>query len=67
MGDQKQTCGIIGGVEFNIVKWNGRYDRYENREAMLVYREGKMILRVPKKNPKSKPYRPKDVVAIDVK
>jgi hypothetical protein len=25
----------------NIIEWNRRYDEYENREARLVYREGR--------------------------
>jgi putative transposase len=35
---------IIGGIRLKIIGRDRRYDEYENREARLVYREGKMIL-----------------------
>jgi hypothetical protein len=35
---------IIGGIRMKIIEWDRRYDQYENREARLVYREGKLIL-----------------------
>ena len=57
---------IIGGIKLKIIGWDRRYDGYENGEARLVYRDGKMILWISKKIPKPKPYQPRDVIAIDI-
>jgi len=57
---------IIGGIRMKIIGWDRRYDGYENGEARLVYRDGKMILWISKKIPKPEPYQPRDVIAIDV-
>jgi IS605 OrfB family transposase len=57
---------IIGGVRLRIIGWDRRYDQYENGEARLVYRDGKMILWISKKIPKSEPYQPRDVIAVDI-
>jgi IS605 OrfB family transposase len=57
---------IIGGIRMKIIGWDRRYDQYENGEARLVYRDGKMMLWISKKIPKPEPYQPRDVIAIDV-
>ncbi len=57
---------IIGGIKLRIIGWDRRYDGYENEEARLVYREGKMILRISKRVPKPKPYQPRDAIAVDI-
>jgi IS605 OrfB family transposase len=57
---------IIGGIRLKIIGWDRRYDGYENGEARLVYRDGKMILWISKKAPKLKPYKPRDVIAVDI-
>jgi hypothetical protein len=57
---------IIGGIRLRIIGWDRRYDQYENREARLVYRDGRMILWISKKMSKLKPYQPRDVIAVDV-
>jgi IS605 OrfB family transposase len=57
---------IIGGIRLKIMGWDRRYDDYENREARLVYRDGKMILWISKKVPKPEPYQPRDVIAVDI-
>jgi len=57
---------IIGGIRMKIIGWDRRYDGYENGEARLVYRGDKMMLWISKKVPKLKPYKPRDVIAIDV-
>jgi IS605 OrfB family transposase len=57
---------IIGGVKLKIIGWDRRYDDYENGEARLVYREGKMMLWVSKRIPKPKPYQPRDAIAVDI-
>jgi hypothetical protein len=35
---------IIGGIKLRIIGLNRRYDQYENGEARLVHREGKIML-----------------------
>ncbi len=57
---------IIGGVRLKIIGWDRRYDEYENGEARLVYRDGKMILWISKRIPRPEPYQPMDVIAVDV-
>jgi hypothetical protein len=57
---------IIGGIKLSIIGWDRRYDQYDNREARLVYRDGKMILWISKKIPRPEPYQPRDVIAIDI-
>jgi IS605 OrfB family transposase len=57
---------IAGGIRLKIIGWDRRYDGYENGEARLVYRDGKMMLWISKKVPKLKPYQPRDVIAVDI-
>jgi IS605 OrfB family transposase len=57
---------IAGGIKLSIIGWDRRYDEYENGEARLVYRGGKMILWISKRIPKPKPYQPKDTIAVDI-
>jgi IS605 OrfB family transposase len=57
---------IIGGIRLKIISWDRRYDEYENREARLVYREGKMILWISKRIPRPKQYKPRDAIAVDI-
>jgi transposase len=57
---------IIGGIKLRIIGWDRRYDGYENGEARLVYREGKMMLWISKRIPKPKPYQPRDAIAVDI-
>ena len=57
---------IIGGIKLKIIGWDRRYNEYENREARLVYKEGKMILWISKRIPRPKQYNPRDVMAIDI-
>ena len=57
---------IIGGIRMKIIGWDRRYDQYENREARLVYREGRMILWISKRMPRPEQYKPRDVIAIDI-
>jgi hypothetical protein len=45
---------IIGGIKLKIIGWDRRYNEYENREARLVYKEGKMILWISKRIPRPK-------------
>jgi transposase len=57
---------IIGGIRLKIIGWDRRYDEHENREARLVYREGKMILRISERIPRPKQYKPRDAIAVDI-
>jgi hypothetical protein len=57
---------IIGGIRLKIIGWDRRYDEYENGEARLVYRGGEMVLWISKRIPKPQPYKPRDVIAIDI-
>jgi IS605 OrfB family transposase len=57
---------IIGGIKLSIIGWDRRYDGYENGEARLVYRDGKMMLWISKKIPKLQPHQPRDAIAVDI-
>ena len=57
---------IIGGLRLKIAGWDRRYDSYPNREARLVFRDGKFILYVFKRIPKPAKYIPKDILAVDI-
>jgi len=57
---------IAGGIKLSIIGWDGRYDGYENGEARLVYRDGKMMLWISKRIPKPQPYQPRDAIAVDI-
>ena len=57
---------IIGGFKLKIIGWDRRYDSYPNREARLVFRDGKFILYVSKRIPKPTKYNPKDILAVDI-
>ena len=57
---------IIGGYKLRIIGWNKRYDSHENREARLVYRDGKMFLMITKNIPKPETIKPIDVIGVDI-
>jgi len=57
---------IIGGIKLRIIGWDRRYDGYENGEARLVHREGKMMLWISKRIPRPEPYQLRDVIAVDI-
>ncbi|ESQ20713.1 MAG: transposase, IS605 OrfB family, central region [uncultured Acidilobus sp. CIS] len=57
---------LIGGYRFKVIGWDRRYDNYPNREARLVFREGKFTLYVYKQMPRPARYAPKGVLAVDV-
>jgi IS605 OrfB family transposase len=57
---------IIGGIKLKIIGWDRRYDEYENREARLIYREGRMILWISKRIPRPEQYKPRDAIAIGI-
>jgi putative transposase len=57
---------ITGGIKLRIIGWDRRYNGYENGEARLVYRGDKMMLWISKRIPKPQPYKPRDVIAVDI-
>jgi IS605 OrfB family transposase len=57
---------IAGRIKLKIIGRDRRYDEYENEEARLVYRDGKMMLWISKKIPRPKPYQPRDAIAVDI-
>jgi IS605 OrfB family transposase len=57
---------ILGDIKLKIVGWDKRYDQYQNREARLIYKNGKMFLMITKRTPKPSKYTPRGVLAIDV-
>jgi putative transposase len=57
---------IIGGIRMKIIEWDRRYDEYENREARLIYREGRMILWISKRIPRPEQCKPRDAIAINI-
>ncbi len=57
---------IAGGIKLSIIGWDRRYDEYENGEARLVYRDGKMMLWISKKIHKPQPHQPRDAIAVDI-
>jgi putative transposase len=57
---------IIGGIRMKIIGLDRRYDEYENREARLIYREGRMILWISKRIPRPEQCKPRDAIAINI-
>jgi len=57
---------VLGGYKLRIIGWDRRYDAYLNREAKLVFKDGKFILAISKRVPKPAKYVAKSVLAVDV-
>jgi len=57
---------IIDGYKLEIIGWDRRYDAYEDRDAVLVYRDDRMFLMVAKRIPKPMDVAPGGVLAVDV-
>jgi IS605 OrfB family transposase len=57
---------VLGGYKLRIIGWDRRYDAYPNREAKLVFKDGKFILGISKRVPKPAKYSPSGVLAVDV-
>jgi IS605 OrfB family transposase len=57
---------LAGGYRLRIIGWDRRYDDFPNREARLVFREGKFTLYVAKRAPRPARYAPKGVLAVDI-
>ena len=57
---------LAGGYKLRVIGWDRRYDDFPNREARLVFRDGRFDLYVTKRVPRPAKYAPKGVLAVDV-
>jgi len=57
---------LAGGYRLRVIGWDRRYDDFPNREARLVFRDGRFALYVAKRVPRPAKYAPKEVLAVDV-
>jgi len=57
---------LAGGYRLRVIGWDRRYDDFPNREATLIFREGRFDLYVTKQVPRPAKYAPKGVLAVDV-
>jgi len=57
---------LAGGYRLRVIGYDRRYDNFPNREARLVFRDGKFTLYITKKVPRPAKYAPKGVLAVDV-
>jgi len=57
---------LAGGYRLRVIGWDRRYDSFPNREASLVFRDGKFTLYITKQVPRPAKYAPKGVLAVDV-
>jgi len=57
---------LAGGYRLRVIGWDRRYDNFPNREARLVFRDGRFDLYVAKRVPRPAKYAPKGALAVDV-
>jgi IS605 OrfB family transposase len=57
---------LAGGYRLRVIGYDRRYDNFPNREARLVFRDGRFDLYVTKRVPRPAKYAPKGVLAVDV-
>jgi IS605 OrfB family transposase len=57
---------VLRGYKLRIIGWDRRYDVYPNREAKLVFKDGKFILGISKRMPMPAKYSPSGVLAVDI-
>jgi IS605 OrfB family transposase len=57
---------LLGGYKLEIIGWDMRYDNYPSGDAILMFKDGKLVLEVSKHMPKPRKYTPRGVLAIDV-
>jgi len=57
---------LLGGYRLRIIGWDKRYDVYPSGDAILLFRDGKLILEVSKRVPKPAKYVARGVLAVDV-
>ncbi|MFP3171998.1 MAG: hypothetical protein RXQ79_03030 [Acidilobus sp.] len=57
---------LAGSYRLRVIGWDRRYDDFPNREARLVFRDGRFDLYVAKRVPRPAKYAPKGVLAVDI-
>jgi IS605 OrfB family transposase len=57
---------LAGGYRLRVIGWDRRYDDFPNREARLVFRDGRFDLYVAKRVPRPAKYAPKGALAVDI-
>jgi putative transposase len=57
---------LLGGYKLRVIGWDRRYDSYPSGDAILLFRDGKLILGISKRVPKPAKYIPSGVLAVDV-
>jgi len=57
---------LAGGYRLRVIGYDRRYDNFPNREARLVFRDGRFDLYVTKRVPRPAKYAPKGVLAVDI-
>ncbi|ESQ21177.1 MAG: putative transposase, partial [uncultured Acidilobus sp. CIS] len=57
---------LAGSYRLRVTGYDRRYDDFPNREARLVFRDGRFDLYVAKRVPRPAKYAPKGVLAVDV-
>jgi hypothetical protein len=57
---------LLGGYRLKVIGWDMRYDGYPSGDARLLFKDGKLVLEVPKHIPRPRKYPPRGVLAIDV-
>jgi putative transposase len=56
---------VLGGFRLRIIGWDKRYDAYPNGDAVLLFKDGKLILGISKHVPKPVKYVARGVLAVD--
>ena len=57
---------VLGGFRLRIIGWDKRYDAYPNGDAVLLFKDGKLVLGISKRVPKPVKYVSRGVLAVDV-
>jgi len=57
---------LLGGYRLKIIGLDRRYNNYQNKEARLLLKDGKFILKISKRVPEPAKYSPSGVLAVDV-
>jgi len=57
---------LLGGYRLKIIGLDRRYNSYQNKEARLLLKDGKFILKISKRVPEPAKYSPSGVLAVDV-
>ena len=57
---------IIGGYRLNVIGWDKRCDNCGNKEARLVYKDGKIFIMIAKRVAKPNTIKPRGIEGIDI-